>query len=190
MKKIISLFLSGILIFTLVSCSQEKQNKMSIKPSNFSNETNEILELINDQINFFDISFDKSAKYQKISAWIIKNGEWIEIGNNISEVNTPKERIGIRLMNDNFDIFTFSDKHNKGKYTYSTKSKITNIDTPMNFKISENTHIELNKETTLLLKISSNKNNSIDITKDFRKIDSDEGIAITLIVSDKNFSNN
>ena len=56
MKKIIYALLVGVLIFTLCACSQNKHSTMYIKPSELSDETMEVLDLFDDEIQFFDIS--------------------------------------------------------------------------------------------------------------------------------------
>ena len=55
MKKIICALFAGLITFTLCACSQDKQLAMSIKPTEFSEETLAVLDLFDDEIQFFDI---------------------------------------------------------------------------------------------------------------------------------------
>ena len=49
---------------------------MYIKPSELSDETMEVLDLFDDEIQFFDISFDETVKSYAISVWVYRDGEW------------------------------------------------------------------------------------------------------------------
>ncbi len=53
---------------------------MYIKPSELSDETMEVLDLFDDEIQFFDISFDETVKSYAISVWGYRDGEWAEDG--------------------------------------------------------------------------------------------------------------
>lgn len=75
MKKFTCLFIAIILVFSLCACSSSGGQGMSIKPSEFSKETREVLELLKDELQFFDVSLDESAKYFKISVWVKRDGE-------------------------------------------------------------------------------------------------------------------
>ena len=67
MKKIKYMLLVGLLIFALCACSQNKQSAMYIKPSVFSDETLEVLDLFDDEIQLLDISFDETEKLYAVS---------------------------------------------------------------------------------------------------------------------------
>ena len=67
MKKITCMLLVGLLIFALCACSQNNQSAMYIKPSDFLEETQDVLSLFDDEIQFFDISFDETAKSYAVS---------------------------------------------------------------------------------------------------------------------------
>ena len=61
MKKTISVLLAVTMLFSLCACSQNKQYGISIKPTEFSEETLEVLDLFDDEIQFFDISLDENV---------------------------------------------------------------------------------------------------------------------------------
>ena len=80
-------------------------------------------------------------------------------------------------------------------YTYIlTPYSYPSLDTPFEesmgigySKIDREIPIELNKEIPICVKIgtSSNRMEVLDITEDFRKIECDAGIAVTITVSDE-----
>ena len=84
-------------------------------------------------------------------------------------------------------VHKFSDNGHE-KYSYPS------LDTPFEesmgigySKIDREIPIELNKEIPICVKIgtSSNRMEVLDITEDFRKIECDAGIAVTITVSDE-----
>ena len=187
MKKIVCALFVGLLAFTLCACSQDKQSAMYIKPSEFSDETLEVLDLFDDEIQFFDISLDGSVKSHTISVWVYRDGEWIEDGKTSGNIDYLTGRIAVRLTETSYDLYTI-DESGHVKYSYPT------LETPFEestgiggTRIDREIPIELNKEMPIWIKIGTTKNNMkvMDITDDFRNADCNAGIAITLTVSDE-----
>lgn len=85
MKKAISILLAVAMLLSLCACSRNKRSVMTIKPSEFSKETQEVLDLFDDEIRFFDISLDETVKSYTISVWVYRDGTWNEDGKNIWE---------------------------------------------------------------------------------------------------------
>lgn len=187
MKKIIYALLVGMIIFTLCACSQNKHSTMYIKPSELSDETMEVLDLFDDEIQFFDISLDENVKSFEISVWVYRDGEWFEDGKTHGNNDFLGKRIAIRLIENSYELYNISDNGHE-KYSYPS------LDTPFEesmgigySKIDREIPIELNKEIPICVKIgtSSNRMEVLDITEDFRKIECDAGIAVTITVSDE-----
>lgn len=185
MKKSTCLFMAIILIFSLCACSSSGKQSMSVKPSEFSKETREVLELFKDELQFFDISFDESAKYFKISLWVKCGGEWIEHGCTSDEVSFLTERIAVRLTEDCFELYRIDDNG----YIKSSYPLETDFDKSTAFfgtKIDSETPLELNKELALWAKYGTEKT-SIEASgtlHDFRDVDCSAGTIVVLTVSD------
>lgn len=187
MKKIICALLVGVIAFSLCACSQDEQSAMYIKPTEFSEETLEVLDLFDDEIQFFDISLDESVKSFSISVWVYRDGEWIEEGKTRGNNDFSGKRIAIRLTETGYDLYNiYEDGHEK--YSYPA------LDTPFeesmgigSSRIDREIPIELNKEIPILVKVgtSSNRMKVLNITEDFREIECNAGIAVTLTVSDE-----
>ena len=71
MKKTISILLAVAMLLSLCACSRNKRSVMNIRPSEFSKETQEVLDLLDDEIQFFDISLDETVKSYTISVWAV-----------------------------------------------------------------------------------------------------------------------
>ena len=187
MKKRFYAILLGVVILALCACSQNKPSTMYIKPSAFSEETTEVLKLFDDEIQFFDIAVDETVKSYAISIWACCDGEWVENGMTVGNVDHLTGRIAVRLTETSCDIYTI-DESGHAKYSFPTSDipfdKSTGIG---GTRIGQETPIELNKEIPIWVKIGTTTNSLqvMDITGDFRNAECNAGIAVTLTASDK-----
>lgn len=187
MKKTISVLLAVAMLFSLCACSQNEETKMSIKPTEFSEETLEVLELFDDEIQFFDISLDETGKSFEISIWVYRDGMWFEEGKMQGNGDFLGKRIAIRLSENSYDLYNiYDDGYEKCSYPYLD----TSFEESMGIggtKIDREIPIQLNKETPIWVKIGtySNRMRFLDITEDFRKVECNAGIAVTITVSDE-----
>lgn len=192
MKKTICALLAATMLFSLCACSQSGGSAasapaMSIKPTEFSEETQEVLELFDDEIQFFDISLDETAKSYTISIWVYQDGEWIKGGQKLGSNEFLGKRITVRLTETSCDIYNIYGKsYAKGSYS--------DLDTPFDdsvgiasVRIDREISIELNTEIPIWVKIgtTSYQMEVFDITGDFRELACNAGIAVTLTVSDQ-----
>ena len=168
MKKTISVLLAVAMIFSLCACSQNKQSGISIKPTEFSEETLEVLDLFDDEIQFFDISLDENVKSFEISVWVYRDGEWFEDGKTHGNNDFLGKRIAIRLTENSYELYNISDNGHE-KYSYPS------LDTPFEesmgigySKIDREIPIELNKEIPIRVKIgtTSNRKEVLDKTEE------------------------
>lgn len=185
MKKFVCLFIAIILIFSLCACSSSAGQGMSVKPSEFSKETREVLELFKDELQFFDINLDESAKYFKISVWVKRDGEWAERVCTSDEISWLPARIAVRLTEDSLELYLIDDDG----YIKSSHPLETDFDKSAAFfgsKIDSETPLELNKELALWAKYGTEKT-SVEASatlRDFRDVDCNAGAVVTLTVSD------
>lgn len=187
MKKMIYTLFMSLLAFTLCACSQDKQSAMYIRPSEFSDETLEILNLFDDEIQFFDISLDESVKSHTISVWVYREGEWIEDGTISGNIDYLTGRIAIKLSETSCALYTI-DESGHAKYSYPTLETSFDESTEIGgTRIDREIPIELNKEIPIWVKIATTTSGMkvMDITDDFRNAECNAGIAITLTVSDE-----
>ena len=76
MKKIICALLAGVLALSLCACARDAQAGMSIAPTAFSEETMDVLKLLGDDIQFYDLSLDESVKSFAISLCEVLPESW------------------------------------------------------------------------------------------------------------------
>lgn len=186
MKKAISILLAVATLLSLCACSRNKRSAMTIKPSEFSKETQEVLDLFDDEIQFFDISLDETVKSYTISVWVYRDGTWNEDGKTYGKSDLLGNRIAIRLTETGCDIYNISEN---GSSRCSYPVLDTTFDKPMGVATTRMTHelpIELNQEIPICVKTGSSANQMtvMNITEDFRNAKCEAGIAVTLTVSD------
>ena len=160
---------------------------MYIKPSEFTEETREVLDLFDDEVQFFDIVLDETVKSETITVWVYRDGEWEESGKTTGPVDTLERRIAIRLTEDSYELYSIDES---GHVKYTSPELNTNFDESMAIlgsRVEGETKLVLNEETPILMKIGAEASSmeSYNVTEDFRKMDCNAGVVITLTVSDE-----
>ena len=187
MKKIICALLAGVLALSLCACARDVQAGMTIVPTAFSEETMDVLKLLGDDIQFYDLSLDGSVESFALSLWVYRDGEWFEDGKMYGGSDTLGRRIAIRQTETGVDLYSISE-------TGREKCSYQALDTPFEeslgiagTKIDGETPIELNRELPIWVKVgtTSNQMEVLDITQDFREMECNAGIAVTLTLSDE-----
>lgn len=105
MKKVLSILLAVAMLLSLCACSRNKRSAMTIRPSEFSKETQEVLGLFDSEIQFFDISLDETVKSYTISVWVYRDGMWNEDGKTYGKSDLLGNRIAIWLTETSCDIY-------------------------------------------------------------------------------------
>ena len=140
MKRIYSKIALVIAVcIVLMGCSNTHTFNMSIQPSTFSQETTDILKLFDDEIQFYDIFLDESAKYRKISVWLYGNDGWYKAGETSGEVEYLDNRIAIRLTKEVYELYVI-DENGHTKYSLPiTEANFENLDEQMDWRLSQKT---------------------------------------------------
>ena len=182
-----SFFIAVLLIFTLSGCENKEDKGMYIKPSEFSEETRKVLNLFDDEVQFFDIVLDETVKTETITVWVYKNGVWEESGNTSGPVELLDRQIAIRLTENSYDLYSIDES---GHVKYSCPDLDASFDKSMGIigsRVEGETKLVLNEETPILMKIGSKSDSmeNYNVTEDFRTMDCDAGVVVTLTVSDE-----
>lgn len=177
-------------LFCLAGCNAGKEIKnetMYIKPSEFSEETKEVLKLFDEEIQFFDISLDDNAKSHTVSIWVYSEGEWKESGKSYGETEFLGNRYAIRLTETSCELYSIDDNgHTKVKYPQLNTAFDETL-AKISWKLDYEKEIKLNEEIPLWVMIGSEESyfQYSHLKNDFRSIDCSTGIAVTLTISDE-----
>ena len=182
-----SLFITILLVVTLSGCENQEDKGMYIRPSEFSEETREVLNLFDDEVQFFDIVLDETVKSETITVWVYKNGIWEESGKTSGPVELLDRQIAIRLTENSYDLYSIDES---GHVKYSCPDLDTSFDESMGIlgsRVEGETKLILNEETPILMKLGSKSGSmeNYNVTEDFRTMDCDAGVVVTLTVSDE-----
>lgn len=187
MRRCVSILVAIILVLSLSACAKTEQKGMYIKPSEFTEETREVLDLFDDEVQFFDIVLDETVKSETITVWVYRDGVWEENGKTSGLVDTLERRIAIRLTENSYELYSM-DESGHVKYTYpELNSSFDESVAIIGSRVEGETQLVLNEETTIWMKIGSESSSmeNYNVTEDFRTIDCNAGVVITLTVSDE-----
>lgn len=176
-----------IFAFSLSACVGIEQKGMYIKPSEFTEETRQALKLFDDEVQFFDIVLDETVKSETITVWVYRNGEWEESGKTSGPVEERERRIAIRLTENSYELYSIDES---GHVKYTSPNLNTTFEESMAIigsRVEGETKLILNEETPIWLKIGSETSSmeNYNVTEDFRTMDCNAGIVVTLTVSDE-----
>ena len=174
-----------VLIAMLTACSQPDTNDVAIiKPSEFSEETQKVLELFDDDILFFDYTVDKTIKSSTISVWFYEDGEWLNKGGSSGNIDKLNNQVAFRFTDTGYELWTI-DENGHVKYTSpDIYTGFSETKQQASTRLNSSTEIALNTEIPLWIKIGNNEN-GISISKDFRDSNCTAGVAVTVTFSDK-----
>lgn len=191
-KKRLVILLGIIVVAVLVvygnSFLSSPLKTMAIRPSEFSEETEDIIELIYDDVMFWDFKVNENVKGYSVSLWKYdqENSNWKSGGMLRGNIECLDNQIAIRINDNEYDIF-LSDKDRNKKFSINM-SELNIVDVKMHIfeKITEEMEFEINKEIVLYEDICTNRNSmNTNFDEDFREIDCDSGLVIVLKFMDK-----
>ena len=174
------------LMLSLSACAKEEQKGMYIKPSEFMEETREVLDLFDDEVQFFDIVLNDTVKSETITVWVYRDGAWEESGKTSGPVDMLERRIAIRLTENSYELYSL-DESGHTKYTSFLDTTFDESMAILGSRVEGETQLILNEETPILMKIGAETSSmeSYNVTEDFRTMDCNAGVVITLTVSDE-----
>ena len=93
------------------SCSMgEKTQEMCVTPSEFSQETRDVLAAIGDETAFFDYQIDETVQSVRFYVKIYENGAWIDGGSTENDVSVDGTcPFGLRLGQETCEIFVLNE---------------------------------------------------------------------------------
>jgi len=187
LKKFILAVFTLIMVVLLVACDNSQdldKDVMVIKESVFSEETQKILEIINEEIVFFDYKIDETVKSMSIDIWTCEDGKWVNSGKSYGNVKSSQGQIAIKIDDDSYDIITIEeDGHTTS--SYNSVVDFTNWKMLSSHHLSDVTEIKLNKEILLFTKLATDENNISLEFDDFRNNSYEAGVAVTVTFYDK-----
>lgn len=156
---------------------------MTIAQTQFSQDTEEILKLLDLKGGFFDFAVDSSISGYSMNVWVLTNGEWVSSGEISGKIENKQGQVGIQLLEDGCNFYQLSDAgHTKYSVKYDTHLKECSA-TGRKFLDTANqvVIIEPGKEQFLFLELGwKDATAQTNVTEDFRNAGCDAGVAATI----------
>ena len=184
-KRFSGIVLLLLLAVGLTACGGQGETKqgMTIRPSEFSEETQKVLAVVDDELAFFDYAVDESIRSKSVNIWQYKDGQWVSAGQTFGDLDERKATIAIRLNDASYDIIEITDS---GRNKYSSKSVVDfstagaqsakRLDGPTT--ITAGTEIPL----WVVLGYENDRIDTSNATGDFRQADCVSGLAVTVTI--------
>ncbi len=193
MKKII-VVLSFLL---LVGCSGEPSTgseistltglysagEMQIVPTAFSNETTAVLSLIDSEMEFFDFSVNESVQSVDYSLWVFNGEVWEDFGGSYGDMSDTAEMIALNMQDDSFELFSIDENGHTSVYYPSVEVDFSDMSMTVQGWLDNPTEIMPGEEILLYHKYGTNENSISTNDTDFRSVDCEVGVAVTVTFS-------
>lgn len=180
-KMVIPLLLSAA--FLLSACSAGGEEEMTIEPSTFSEETEQVLEIIDDELVFFDYEVSDLIRSVSVDLWNYENGEWVSVGKCYGNLDTREGQLAVRLMDTSWDVF-FIEDGSHSKSSYKRTSDWSDAVATSGYRLSTTHEIQPGRAITLWAELGYSETNAqVAVTDDFRAADCDYGTAATVTFS-------
>ena len=186
MKKIIAISLMFALL-ALGGCGAKK-NVLDV--AEFSQETQRVLDLLQNKIYFFDYTIDESIKANSIELWSCTDGVWESSGKSYGNIDAGKRQIAIQIEDNYVEFFDIDDSgYSSARLNLSEEQmKDPNMGT-MSTYCTNPAEIEPNKEIALWARWSDEGENTMGHSlNDFREGYCDKGLAVTVTFYDEPFA--
>ena len=193
MKRLTALFAAAVLLLSACGGKQNEEKEdpnksssaatMSIVQTRFSQETEDVLKLLEVKGGFFDFSVDSSISGYTMNVWVLNNGEWVSNGEISGKIENKQGQIGVQLLEDGCNFFQLDGSgHTKYAVKYDTHLKECSATGKMSLAAADQvTVIEPGKEQFLFIELGwKDAAAQTVLNEDFRSSNCGAGVAATI----------
>ncbi|MEF2795520.1 MAG: hypothetical protein U0N62_08595 [Hydrogeniiclostridium sp.] len=155
---------------------------MTVKPSEFTEETQNVLQIIDNEIVFFDYQVSDLIRSVSVNIWSCVDGEWVSVGKSYGNLASQEGRLAVRLLDGSWDIF-FIDEDGTSKTSYKGAPDVEECAATAGYRLSQPVEIEPGKAITLWSVLGFDTNAVVQVTADFRDSECTAGTAATVTFS-------
>lgn len=166
----------------LVACTpSENVQSMTVEPAELSEETQCVMEMLDEEILFWDCDLDESIRSCSVRLWKCEDGQWKDVGGMYGEIHHEDTRIGLRMSEDKWDLYEWNENGYTRYRQESAEMDFSDFSNVFSTKLSTKTTFLPEEELTLWMKLAGN-NSRISATADgdFRNSNCDAGMAVTV----------
>lgn len=187
MKAFVSILLALLLALSLAACStgggQAEKEEMALSPTSFSQETQDVLSILDDELSFFDYQVEEPIQSVSFQLWFCQDGTWESAGRVYGDAKAGEHRIAIRVNGSTCDIFTI-DETGHTKSSYPNTVDFSGCAMTSKTRLTTSAPIADGKEIPLFLWLGTDQNAlAVTLDEDFRELGCTAGVAVTATFS-------
>ncbi len=194
MKRLTALLLAAMLLLSACGGKEKPQEEDQSKNSNnaasmtivqtqFSQEVEDILKLLDIKGDFYDFAVDDTISGFTMNVWVLTDGTWVSSGEINGKIENKRGQVGVQLLEDGCNFFQLNDTgHTKYSVKYDPHlNECAAIGRKALNPAEGITIIEPGKEQYLFVELGW-KDSAIQAgaMDDFRTSDCDAGVAATI----------
>ena len=186
MRKIVFI----ISLLCLCGCNAQQMSinteNMYIQPTEFSQETQKILQIFENEMYFFDVKVDDTVKSYQVQIWTVKDGMWINGTEAYGYIENIGDLYAIKLTDTNLELYSIDeDGFSKSSYE-GLETNFDNCTTVTWWQLDDKREIVVDEEIVLWTMVGTDKTffEFSDLENNFKEIDCTNGIAITITFRD------
>ncbi len=160
------------------------EETMVVKPSEFSEETKQVMSIFNEEILFFDYKVDESIKSYAIKNFIYVDGAWQDYGSTSANIEDGENRMALKFDETGYAIYNVATNGYNGFKAASPYTAFEETTNQLAYEISAPIDVVPGEEIVLWAKIGSNED-GIGMSSDFREADCTAGMAFTITFYDE-----
>ena len=183
MKKATLLLAALLTLAALTACGTPQKAAMQLSASEFSDETTQVLGIVQDELAFFDYSIDDTVKSCSIDFWMFQDGQWINLGKVSGKAGAGQHRVAVRMTDSVCELYQMEEE-GYTKSSYPVSAGLNDCSSTGGSRLETVTAIEPDKEMVLWAMFGSNAPAmSLGNLDDFRTTECDAGLAATITFS-------
>ena len=159
----------------------ETVKPMTIRPTVFSEETQRVLDILDDEVMFITYATDETVQSMALDIWFYEDGEWNNAGAVKGGQESVTQDIVLRIKDTEIDVIQVHE-YGQSKYTYPVTMEFTAAQMTVEDRLQITEDIVVGEEIVLYSKVSTD-DTSIRSETDFRDMDCTAGMAVTVTFS-------
>lgn len=181
-----------LLLLSLMGLSGCGAVKNEVVPTEFSKETQKVLQIFQNEAVFFDYTVDESIKAMSLDCWVCQDGQWQKNGKSYGNIDkeNAKKQMALKLNELSAEVFDISDNgYVSSKFNLSEELDFKDH-AWMSSKLSNTIEITPGQEIVLWAKLGylDDETPGTFSLQSFRDDYCDKGIVFTVTFYDEEFA--
>ena len=165
------------------SVGTETVKPMTIRPTVFSEETQRVLDILDDEVMFFTYATDETVQSMALDIWFYEDGEWNNAGAVKGGQESVTQDIVLRIKDTEIDVIQVHE-YGQSKYTYPVTQVFSSGEMAVEDRLMTTETIVPGEEIVLYSKVATD-DNVIRSGENFRDMDCTAGMALTVVFSEE-----